>query len=139
MVKTMVVSKRDDIVAGAMHTYVKNGLKNGGFICPPICKPMVAWKSWDASTGHEGSPGKVSTMNWPCDAVKGLFKCGEYEFDDGSINDDSPSVTDGKQIIRNTQGDTTTDWTRDVRSPWTSSRSLPGTMPGSARSLPVVT
>lgn len=136
--------KRDDIVAGAMRTYVKNGLKNGaspgsvdlndpdatdalykmdittpGFISLPVCSPVVAWKSWDASTGHDGSPGKGSTPNWPCDAVKGLSKCGEYEFDEGSTNDESPSVTDCEQIIRNIQGDTTTDWTQDVvGKPW---------------------
>ncbi|RYP62222.1 hypothetical protein DL771_009821 [Monosporascus sp. 5C6A] len=135
---------RDDIVAGAMRTYVKNGLKNGadpgsvdlnnndatdalynmdittpGFISLPICSPVVAWKSWDATIGDVGSPGKGSTPNWPCDAVKGLSKCGEYEYDEGSTNDDSPSVTDCEQIIRNIQGDTTTDWTQDVvGKPW---------------------
>lgn len=131
---------RDDIVAGAMRTYVQNGLKNGaapgsvdldnsddadalynmdvttpGFIALPVCSPVVAWKSWDATTGNVGSPGKGSTPNWPCDAVQGLSKCGEYEFDEGNqTNDDSPSVRDCEQIIRNIQGDTTTDWTQEV-------------------------
>ncbi|KAK3312158.1 hypothetical protein B0H66DRAFT_578425 [Apodospora peruviana] len=135
---------KDDIVAGAMSTYIANGLKNGadpgsvdvtnpesadalynmdittpGFISLPVCSPQVAWKSWDASTGKVGAPGKGSTPNWPCDAVKGLSKCGEYEFDEGSTGADSPSVTDCEQIIRNIQGDTTTDWSQEVvGKPW---------------------
>ncbi|ETS75025.1 hypothetical protein PFICI_13509 [Pestalotiopsis fici W106-1] len=135
---------RDDIVAGAMRTYVKNGLKNGahpgsvdlnnndntdalyemdittpGFISLPICSPVVAWKSWDATTGNVGAPKKGSTPNWPCDAVKGLSNCGDYEYDNGSTKDDSPSVADCEQIIRNIQGDTTTEWTQAVvGKPW---------------------
>ncbi|KAK8012878.1 chitinase [Apiospora marii] len=131
---------RDDIVAGAVRTYVENDLKNGaqpgsvdldsddskdalygldvttpGFIALPVCSPVVARRSWEATKGPVGAPDKGSTPNWPCDAVKGLSKCGEYEFDEGgTVDEDSPSVRDCEQIIRNIQGDTTTDWTQEV-------------------------
>ncbi|KAM7183708.1 hypothetical protein V8F20_012513 [Naviculisporaceae sp. PSN 640] len=130
---------KDDIIMAAVNTYINNGSKNGaepgsvdlndinakdslfrmdittpGFISLPICSPQIARKSWELTKGHVGSPGKGSTPNWPCDPPKGLVKCGEYEFDEGSTNEDSPSVNDCLQIIRNIQGDTSTDWDQDV-------------------------
>ncbi|KAL8284361.1 hypothetical protein RB597_001601 [Gaeumannomyces tritici] len=42
-----------------------------------------------------------------------------YEYDKDSTNDDSPSVADCEQIIRNIQGDINTDWTQEVvDKPW---------------------
>ncbi|EJT73572.1 hypothetical protein GGTG_07428 [Gaeumannomyces tritici R3-111a-1] len=42
-----------------------------------------------------------------------------YEYDKDSTNDDSPSVADCEQIIRNIQGDINTNWTQEVvDKPW---------------------
>ncbi|KAM7212489.1 hypothetical protein V8F06_012111 [Rhypophila decipiens] len=136
---------KDDIVKGAINTWIANSMKNGaepgsvdvddraamdalfsqdlttpGFVSLPVCSPGIAWKSWRESDGGVGSPGKGSTPNWPCDPPKGTSKCGEYEYDEGNdTNDDSPLVRDCEQIIRNIQGDTETDWDQDVvGKPW---------------------
>ncbi|KAK4170680.1 hypothetical protein QBC36DRAFT_341460, partial [Triangularia setosa] len=77
-----------------------------GFMKLPVCSPERARQTWDSS-GHGSSP------NWPCDLPPGRNHCGGSTFED-QTNGGSPFVSDCLQIIRNIEGDGSTDWTHQV-------------------------
>ncbi|KAK1779163.1 hypothetical protein QBC45DRAFT_144301 [Copromyces sp. CBS 386.78] len=117
---------KDDLIKGSVRTYNKNGQKNGGltadpydgttidnlldvdittpgYVRLPVCSPERAFQSWDTSD-------KGSSDNYPCDIPPGKNECGDSTFED-QTSDASPSVEDCLQIIRNIEGDGSTDWT----------------------------
>ncbi|KAK3956166.1 hypothetical protein QBC32DRAFT_251260 [Pseudoneurospora amorphoporcata] len=122
---------KDDLIKGSVRTYNKNGQKNGGltadphdgttidnlldvdittpgYVRLPVCSPERAFQSWDTSD-------KGSSENYPCDFPPGMNHCGDSTFE-GRTSDASPLVEDCLQIIRNIQGDASTDWTPGIGS-----------------------
>ncbi|KAA8642641.1 uncharacterized protein ATNIH1004_011586 [Aspergillus tanneri] len=72
----------------------------------PVCSPERAFQSWDTAN-------KDSSPNWPCDIPPGKDECGDSTFVD-QTSDESPKVEDCRQIIKNIEGDGSTDWTTQV-------------------------
>ncbi|TPX08096.1 uncharacterized protein E0L32_010163 [Thyridium curvatum] len=120
---------KEILIKGSVRTYIQNGKKNGGggadvgnrgtindlldvdvttpgFIRLPVCSPERAFQSWDTSS-------LGSSPNFPCDIPPGKDECGESSFENQS-SDASPSVSDCLQIIKNIEGDGTTEWTTQV-------------------------
>jgi hypothetical protein len=122
---------RDDIVKGALATYVHNGGDNKiinitamsdeknirekllgldtttpGLIQLPVCSPNRAWQAWN--TGTAGG-----SDHYPCDIFPGKGHCGDSSFENQGSGV-SPSVDDCKQIIRNIEEDASTDWTHGI-------------------------
>ncbi|THC87565.1 hypothetical protein EYZ11_012987 [Aspergillus tanneri] len=54
-----------------------------------------------------------SSANYPCDIPPGKDECGDLSFED-QTSDASPTVEDCLTIIKNIQGDSSTDWTIQV-------------------------
>ncbi|KAK1826535.1 hypothetical protein QBC39DRAFT_396776 [Podospora conica] len=120
---------RDEIVTGAVRTWKYTG-KNGADINPqsvaqnaysnsdkadiatpgvvrlPVCSSDRAFQSWKTSD-------KGSTPNFPCDIPQGKSHCGISDFTD-QTSGASPIVSDCQQIIRNIEGDGSTDWTHRI-------------------------
>ncbi|THC88729.1 hypothetical protein EYZ11_011829 [Aspergillus tanneri] len=120
---------RDDLIKGSVRTWMKNGKENGGgfadptnegtidnlmdvdvttpgFMRIPVCSPERAFQSWD--TAKAGS-----SDFYPCDIPPGKDTCGDSTFVD-QTSDASPSVDDCLTIIKNIEGDASTDWTTQV-------------------------
>lgn len=121
----------EDLIKGSVRTYKANGGKNGadhyadpekqatiddlvdrvdittpGFVRLPVCSPARAWQSWDTSK-------KGSSANYPCDVPPGKDLCGDSTFED-QTSGASALVDDCRTIIRNIEGDATTDFTTPV-------------------------
>jgi hypothetical protein len=112
-------------VRGSVNTYNNNGGKNGasapnvdddgtfdllllqadvttpGMVRLSVCSPERAFQAWGAQD--------TTNALYPCNDVPGKSHCGESTFED-QTSDASPSVDDCRQIIKNIQGDTTTEW-----------------------------
>lgn len=125
---------KDDIVVGSVNTWIQNGRANDdpvggrpnvfdsnvkkdlfdlniripGFMKLPVCSPERARQTWDTSDGRHGS-----TPNWPCDVPPGRGYCGMSTFEDRT-HGGSPLISDCLQIIRNIEGDGTTEWRHQV-------------------------
>jgi hypothetical protein len=120
---------KEDLIKGSVRTYIQNGNKNGGgfsdptnngtidnlldvdvttpgFMRLPVCSPERAYQSWD--TAKAGS-----SDNYPCDIPPGKGHCGDSTFVDQSSNA-SPNVEDCRTIIKNIEGDGSTEWTTQV-------------------------
>jgi hypothetical protein len=118
-----------DLIKGSVRTWKQNGKANGGgsadptdhgtidnlmnvdvttpgFMRIPVCSPERAFKSWD--TAKAGS-----SDNYPCDLPPGKDTCGDSTFVD-QTSDASPSVDDCLTIIKNIEGDASTDYTTEV-------------------------
>ncbi|KAJ6140241.1 hypothetical protein N7471_006727 [Penicillium samsonianum] len=115
-----------DLIKGSVRTWKKNGKANGGgfadptdqgtinnlmnvdvttpgFMRIPVCSPERAFKSWD--TAKAGS-----SDYYPCDIPPGRDTCGDSTFEN-QTSDGSPLVEDCLIIIKNIQGDASTDYT----------------------------
>ncbi|KXH62440.1 glycosylhydrolase family 18-6 [Colletotrichum nymphaeae SA-01] len=124
---------KEDLIKGAVRTYLANGGKNGGgfanvddegvqddlldvdvttpgFIRIPVCSAERAFQRWESATRDET---KGSTENYPCDVPPGKDYCGLSSFED-QTSGASPSASDCRQIIKNIEGDGGTDWTTQV-------------------------
>lgn len=120
---------KTELVKGSVRTWIGNGRENGasvadptnegthvrpdggrrhepGFMRIPVCSPERSFQSWDTSN-------KDSSPNWPCDIPPGKDECGDSTFVD-QTSDASPNVEDCRQIIKNIEGDGSTDWTTQV-------------------------
>jgi hypothetical protein len=118
-----------DLIKGSVRTWKKNGKANGGgfadptnqgtidkmmdvdvttpgFMRIPVCSPERAFQSWDTA-----NPG--SSDFYPCDIPPGKDTCGHSTFVDVTSNG-SPLVDDCHTIIKNIEGDATTDYTTQV-------------------------
>jgi hypothetical protein len=70
-----------------------------------VCSPERAFQAWGAQdTGNK---------LYPCNDVPGKNDCGDSDFED-QTSDASPNVDDCRQIIKNIQGDPTTEWSTQV-------------------------
>ncbi|KAL2127503.1 hypothetical protein VTI74DRAFT_10626 [Chaetomium olivicolor] len=120
----------EDLVIGSVRTWRKNGKVNGGeaadpvgdgtaredlldqgiraagFVRLPVCSGDRAFQSWDTSS-------KGSSDNYPCDIPPGKDRCGDSTFEDRT-SDASPLVSDCLQIIRNIEGDASTEFTHRI-------------------------
>ncbi|KAK8074334.1 chitinase [Apiospora phragmitis] len=111
---------RKDLITGSVRTWRQNGKANGGtidnllqvdvttpgFMRLPVCSPERAFQSWDTTK-------KGSSANYPCDIPPGRDTCGDSTFENQSSGA-SPKVEDCLQIVRNIEGDGSTDWTTQV-------------------------
>lgn len=123
---------KEDIVNGSLATWVSNGRQNKalsitqlatsnnevrkslagldintpGMVQLPVCSPDRAFQSWDTSSMR-------SSPFYPCDIPPGRGHCGGSTFDNQG-SDVSPTVSDCQQLIRNIEGDATTDWTHGI-------------------------
>ncbi|KAI8943235.1 hypothetical protein NX059_001257 [Plenodomus lindquistii] len=120
---------REDLIKGSVRTWEQNGKNNGGstpdpkdsgtidnllksdittpgFVRLPVCSPERAFQSWDTTK-------KGSSDNYPCDNPPGKSNCEDSDFEN-QTSDASPKVEDCLQIIKNIEGDGSTDWTTDV-------------------------
>ena len=120
----------ENLVMGAVNTWKSNDGENGGtfldpinsaqarsdladvdittpgFVLLPVCSGDRAFQSWD--TTKEGS-----STNYPCDIPPGQDSCGDSSYEDRT-NDGSPTDSDCLQIIKNIEGDGSTDFTHDI-------------------------
>ncbi|KAH8731881.1 chitinase [Phaeosphaeriaceae sp. PMI808] len=107
---------KQDLITGAVKTYLSNGKKNGAPVADPTNQgTMDNLLKIDSSTSLAvlDKLGKDSA-NFPCGIVAmGRDRCGNSDFVD-KRSDKSPIVEDCMQIISNIQGDTSTDWTHQV-------------------------
>ncbi|CAG8893424.1 unnamed protein product [Penicillium egyptiacum] len=115
-----------DLITGSVRTWKQNGKANGGgfadptnrgtidnmmdvdvttpgFMRIPVCSPERAFRSWDTA-----KPG--SSDFYPCDIPPGKGNCGTSTFIDVTSNG-SPLVEDCLTIIKNIEGDASTDYT----------------------------
>jgi hypothetical protein len=120
---------KTELVKGSVRTWIGNGRENGakvadltnkgtmsdlmevdvmspGFMRIPVCSPERAFQSWDTAN-------KDSSPNWLCDIPPGKDECGDSTFVD-QTSGASPKVEDCRQIIKNIEGDGSTDWTTQV-------------------------
>ncbi|KAK4249246.1 hypothetical protein C7999DRAFT_30299 [Corynascus novoguineensis] len=121
---------KEDLVIGSVRTWIKNGKKNGaGVVDPisdasarselmdmdittpgsvrlPVCSPDRAFQSWQTAD-------KGSSSNYPCDIPPGKDSCGDSTFED-QTSDASLLVSDCRQIIRNIEGDASTEFTHHI-------------------------
>ncbi|RYO82101.1 hypothetical protein DL762_006788 [Monosporascus cannonballus] len=121
---------KEDLVIGSVRTWLQNGKTNGGgvvdpinngaarndllnmdittpgFVRLPVCSPDRAFQSWETGT-------KGGSDNYPCDIPPGKDRCGPSTFEDRT-SDASPSVSDCLQIIRNIEGDASTEFTHRI-------------------------
>jgi hypothetical protein len=67
-----------------------------------VCSPERAFQAWGAQD--------TTNPLYPCNDVPGKKDCAKTTFEDHT-SDASPSVDDCRQIIKNIQGDSTTEWT----------------------------
>ncbi|KXX78980.1 Killer toxin subunits alpha/beta [Madurella mycetomatis] len=127
--RTFGAVTEQNLIKGSVRTWLQNGKKNGagfadphnsatidnllntdittpGFIRLPVCSPERALQSWE--TTHKGS-----SANYPCDIPPGRSYCGDSTFVD-QTSAASPKVEDCLQIIRNIEGDGSTEWTHQV-------------------------
>ena len=92
-----------DVANGATIDSLTNGdITVPGYIRIPICSPERALQSWETTD-------KGSSANYPCDIPPGRNFCGTSSFVD-QTSAVSPKVEDCLQIIRNIQGDGSTQW-----------------------------
>lgn len=117
---------KDDLIKGSVRTWKQNGQNNGGsspdprdggtidnllsidittpgYVRLPVCSAERAFQSWDTSS-------KGSSDNYPCDIPPGKNDCGDSTFEN-QTSGASPSVDDCLQIIKNIEGDGSTEWT----------------------------
>ncbi|KAL2152192.1 hypothetical protein VTH82DRAFT_5376 [Thermothelomyces myriococcoides] len=121
---------KEELVKGAVRTWIKKGrtnegeppdpikdesVKSGlvdmdittpGFVRLPVCSADRAFRSWNTAE-------KGSSPNYPCDIPPGIDRCGASSFED-QTSDASPKVSDCRQIIRNIEGDASTEWTHRI-------------------------
>lgn len=81
-------------------------VQTAGFVQLPVCSPDRAFQSWD--TGKAGG-----SDNYPCDIPPGKDHCGDSSFENQG-SDASPEVEDCKTIIRNIEGDGSTEFTHRI-------------------------
>ncbi|KAI7774988.1 Killer toxin subunits alpha/beta [Diaporthe eres] len=81
-------------------------IQTAGFVQLPVCSPDRAFQSWD--TGKKGG-----SENYPCDVPPGKDHCGESSFENQG-SDASPEVEDCKTIIKNIEGDGSTEFTHRI-------------------------
>ncbi|KAF5485943.1 Killer toxin subunits alpha/beta [Colletotrichum fructicola] len=81
-------------------------IQTPGFVQLPVCSPDRAFQSWE--TGKKGG-----SDNYPCDIPPGKDHCGESSFENRG-SDASPKVEDCKQIIKNIEGDGSTEFTHRI-------------------------
>jgi GH18 family chitinase len=116
---------KQELVEGSVRTYLSNGRKNvdgdtipysnqmengllkvdvttPGYMRIPVCSPERAYRSWDTD-------GAERSKIYPCDIPVGRQECGDSTFENQSSGA-SPKIEDCRQIIRNIQEDTTTDF-----------------------------
>ncbi|KAM0331444.1 hypothetical protein ACHAQA_003120 [Verticillium albo-atrum] len=77
-----------------------------GLIQLPVCSPARAFQSWE--TGKKGG-----TAYYPCDIPPGKDYCGASTFENQGSGA-SPLVSDCEQLIRNVEGDASTDFTHGI-------------------------
>ena len=121
---------KEDLVIGSVRTWLRNGKTNGGgvadpindagtpsdlldmsirspgFVRLPVCSPDRAFQSWETST-------KGSSSNYPCDIPPGKDRCGDSTFED-QTSGASALVSDCRQIIKNIEGDASTEFTHRI-------------------------
>lgn len=120
---------KNDLIKSSVRTWIKNGKENGdffadptnegtidnlmhvdvttpGFMRIPVCSPERAFQSWDTA-----KPG--SSKYYPGDIPPGRDTCGDSTFVD-QTSDASPKVDDCLTIIKNIEGDASSDWTTEV-------------------------
>lgn len=120
---------KEQLVKGSVRTWVDNGKKNSapvadpedrmtasnmidvdvttpGFMRIPVCSADRAYQSWDTTD-------KGSSDNYPCDIPPGKSTCEDSSFIDQTTGA-SPLVTDCQTIIRNIEGDGSTDFDHEV-------------------------
>ncbi|KAL2847859.1 putative necrosis-inducing factor-domain-containing protein [Aspergillus pseudoustus] len=120
---------KEELIKGSIRTWAANGGENSdkypdpthaetvnnlmdvdvttpGFMQIPICSPGRAYESWDKS-----KPG--SRTFYPCHIPPGIGYCGQSSFTD-QTSDASPKIEHCRTIIKNIQGDPTTDFTHQV-------------------------
>ncbi|KAI9039350.1 uncharacterized protein KD926_009493 [Aspergillus affinis] len=120
---------KEDLVKGSVRTWIHNGKENRGgfgepidkvtmenlidadimapgFIRIPVCSAERAIQSW--KIGKKGS-----NYFYPCDIPPGKNTCRESTFED-QTSDASPSIDDCLTIIKNIEGDASTDYTHQV-------------------------
>ncbi|KAL2166323.1 hypothetical protein VTG60DRAFT_2930 [Thermothelomyces hinnuleus] len=78
-----------------------------GFVRLPVCSPDRAYQSW--ATAEKGS-----SPNYPCDIPPGRDRCGGDSTFEDQTSDASPLVSDCLQIIRNIEGDASTEFTHRI-------------------------
>lgn len=124
---------KEDLVIGSVRTWRQAEEKNGaagnvgpvaasfrgelvdggkittpGFVRLPVCSsPDRAFQAWSGTAKDNRSP------NPPCDVPAGVNRCGESNFEDRT-SAASPSVSDCRQMIRNIEGDASTQWTHRI-------------------------
>ncbi|OLN96797.1 Killer toxin subunits alpha/beta 2 [Colletotrichum chlorophyti] len=81
-------------------------IQTAGFVQLPVCSADRAFQSW--RTGKKGG-----SDNYPCDIPPGKSHCGDSSFENQGSNA-SPSVDDCKQIIKNIEGDASTEFTHRI-------------------------
>lgn len=115
---------KEDLVIGAVRTWKAGGamadpIKNEitkwdlvdanittpGFVNLPVCSPDRAYQSWETADDK----GK----DYPCGIPPGKDLCGMSTFED-QTSSASPTVSDCEQIVRNIEGDPSTDFTRAI-------------------------
>lgn len=120
----------EDLVIGSARTWRRNGKKNGGPVTDPIgdkaarkdlvdadimtpgiirlpvCSSDRAFQSWDTGT-------KGSSDNYPCNILPGKDRCGDSTHMDQNSGA-SPMVSDCEQMIRNIEGDASTEFTHGI-------------------------
>jgi hypothetical protein len=119
----------ENLVIGAVNTWKANDMKNGGkldpinnakvrsdlidvdittpgFVMLPVCTGDRAFQSWETTK-------KGSSDYYPCDIPPGRDTCGDSSFEN-QTSDASPKVSDCEQIIKNIEGDGSTDFTHDI-------------------------
>ncbi|KAM7214753.1 hypothetical protein V8F06_009825 [Rhypophila decipiens] len=118
---------KEDLVIGSIRTFRHAGRKNGvnidpvtvsprdladvkittpGFVRLPVCSPDRAWQSWHTTS-------KGNSPNFPCDIPPGKDHCGNSDFEN-KTSPGSPLVSDCEQIIRNIEGDGSTQFTHRI-------------------------
>jgi hypothetical protein len=120
----------ENLVIGAVNTWKANDMQNGGkvldpinnaqarsdlvggdittpgFVLLPVCSGDRAFQSWQTAK-RDGSP------NWPCDIPPGVDKCDDSTYEDRT-HDESPTVEDCRQIVKNIEGDGSTEFTHRI-------------------------
>lgn len=120
---------KEQLVKGSVPTWINNGKKNSakppdpedqmtasnmidvdvttpGFVRIPVCSAERAYQSWDTTK-------KGSSENYPCDVPPGKNTCEDSSFVDQTTGA-SHLVVDCQTIIRNIEGNGSTDFTHQV-------------------------
>lgn len=94
--------KLTQTLSGTFDALLDVDVTTPGMIRLPICSPERAFQAWGAQ--------ETGNKLYPCNDVPSKNDCGDSDFED-QTSDASPSVDDCRQIIKNIQGNTNTEWT----------------------------